>query len=70
MSKPPLDPKLQRALDVCKAVEPHLTGEISFGPEFKAEGVTYHDLAKLCRLGYLIRTGEGRYVVYYRLAKD
>ena len=70
MSKPPLEPKLQRALDLCKTVERHLTGEISFGPEFKAEGVTYHDLAKLARLSYLVKTGEGRYVVYYLLAKD
>jgi hypothetical protein len=54
-----------------KAAAPGLTGEICFrgiGPKFKARGVTYRDLAKLARLGYLTRTGEGRYAVYYRLA--
>jgi hypothetical protein len=70
VQKPLLSPKLKLALDACKAVEPTITGEICFhwiGAEFKAKGVTYHDLAKLARLGYLTRTNEGRYAVYYRL---
>jgi hypothetical protein len=70
MGRPTLTPKLQMALDACRAVGPTITGEICFrniSPEFKAKGVTYHDLAKLARLGYPTRTGEGRYVVYYRL---
>jgi DNA-binding IclR family transcriptional regulator len=47
-----------------------LTGEICFlsiGQKFKAKSVTYRDLAALARLGYLKRTGEGRYCVYYRI---
>jgi hypothetical protein len=63
-----LTPKLRLALDACRAVGPTITGEICFRwicPEFKAKGVTYHDLAKLARLGYLTRTREGRYAVYY-----
>ena len=66
----PLSPKLELALDACHAVGPTLIGEICFdriGKKFKAKGVTYRDLAKLARLGYLDRTGEGRYCVYYRI---
>jgi hypothetical protein len=72
MRKPPLTAKLRIALEACKAVGPTVTGEICFrwiGAEFKSKGVTYHDLAKLARLGYLTRTGEGRYAVYYRLTR-
>jgi hypothetical protein len=68
----PLSSKLQLALKACHVVGPTLTGEICFGwiPEkFKAKGVTYRDLAKLARLGYLKRTGEGRYCVYYRVVQ-
>jgi hypothetical protein len=71
MGKTALTPKLQLALDACRAVGPTITGEICFrwiGPEFKAKGVTHHDLAKLARVGYLTRTREGRYAVYYRLS--
>jgi hypothetical protein len=70
MRKPPLSEKLQLALDACRAVGWTITGEICFrwiGDKFKAKGVTYHDLAALARLGYLQRSGEGRYAVYYRI---
>jgi hypothetical protein len=70
MEKPPLPPRLQMALDACHAVGPSLTGEICFrwiGEAFRAKGVTYRDLAMLARRGYLRRTGQGRYTVYYRL---
>jgi hypothetical protein len=70
MQRSELSPKLQLALNACRAAGPMLTGEIclrSISPQFKAKGVTYHDLAKLARLGYLTRTGEGRYAVCYRL---
>jgi hypothetical protein len=72
MELPPLPPKLQLALKACNAAEPQLTGEICFsgiGKKFKAKGVTYRDLAALARLGYLERTGEGRYCVYYRIVR-
>jgi hypothetical protein len=71
MGRSALSPKLQLALEACRAVGPSITGELCFrwiGPEFKVKGVTYHDLAKLARLGYLTRTCEGRCAVYYRLA--
>jgi hypothetical protein len=67
-----LAPRLRLALAACEAVGPTITGEICFRdirPEFKAKGVTYRDLAKLARLGYLTRTGEGRYAVYYRITR-
>ena len=70
MKKPPLSAKLQLALDACRAVGWTITGEVCFkwiGDEFKTKGVTYRDLAALARLGYLERTGEGRYAVYYRI---
>jgi hypothetical protein len=70
MQKPPLSPRLQLALEVCHAAKPLLTGEITFrciGDEFKAKGVTYHDLAARARRGYLQRSAKGRYTVYYRL---
>jgi hypothetical protein len=70
MPTPPLPPRLQLALDACRAVGPTLTGEICFswiGEEFKAMGVTYRDLAMLARRGYLRQTGRGRYATYYRL---
>jgi hypothetical protein len=70
MRRPALTPKLQLALEACRAAGRTITGEICFrwiSPQFKAKGVTYHDLAKLARLGYLIRTGEGRYAIYNRL---
>jgi hypothetical protein len=70
MRKPPLPPRLQLALEACHAAEPLLTGEINFrciSDEFKAKGVTYHDLAALARRGYLERSAEGRYTVYDRL---
>jgi hypothetical protein len=67
-----LNSKLRLALEACRSASPLLTGEICFrsiSPELKVKGVTYHDLAKLARLGYLARTNEGRYCVYYRLVK-
>ena len=70
MKRPPLPAKLQLALDACRAVGWTITGEVCFkwiGDEFKAKGVTYRDLAALARLGYLVRSGEGRYAVYYRI---
>jgi hypothetical protein len=70
MELPPLPPNLRLALKACNAVGPTLTGEICFawiGEKFKEKGVTYRDLAALARLGYLERSGEGRYCVYYRI---
>jgi hypothetical protein len=67
----PLPPKLQLALDACRAVGWTITGEICFrwiGKDFKAKGVTHRDLAMLARRGYLRKTGEMRCAVYYRLA--
>jgi hypothetical protein len=72
MALPPLSSKLQLALKACHAVGPTITEEICFawiGKKFKAKGVTYRDLAALARLGYLERSGEGRYCVYYRIAR-
>jgi hypothetical protein len=66
-----LTPRLRLALEACQAVGWTITGEVCFrwiGEKFKAQGVTYRDLAALARLGYLVRSGEGRYAVYYRLA--
>jgi hypothetical protein len=63
-----LPARLQLALDACRAARETITGEVCYrwiGADFKAKGVTYRDLAALARLGYLRRTGEGRYAVYY-----
>jgi hypothetical protein len=72
MPPPPLSSKPQLALKACHAVGPTITEEICFrwiGEKFKVKGVTYRDLAALARLGYLKRTGEGRYCVYYRIVQ-
>src|SRR5262245_52516751 len=72
MGLPPLPPKLRLALKACHAVGWTIAGEICFrsiGQKFKTKGVTYRDLAALARLGYLVRSGEGRYCVYYRIAR-
>ncbi len=71
MTRPALTPELKLALAACKAAPPLLTGEITFrciDDRYKVQGVTYHQLTQLARLGYLIRSAEGRYCVYYRLA--
>jgi hypothetical protein len=68
-----LNAKLQLALDACRAATPLLTGEVCFrsiGVDFKKRGVTYRDLAALARLGYLQKSGTGRYVVYYRIVEQ
>jgi hypothetical protein len=72
MPKPSLSPKLRLALNACHAVGWTITGEICFGwisEKFRKKGVSYRDLATLARLGYLRRTGEGRYTVYYRIVE-
>jgi hypothetical protein len=70
METQPLPPRLQLALDACRAVGWTITGDICFawiGKEFKAKGVTYRDLAMLAHRGYLRRTGQMRSAVFYRL---
>ena len=72
MEDSPLPASLQLALDACRAVRASITGEVRYrwiGADFKAKGVTYRDLAALARLGYLRRSGEGRYAVYYRVVR-
>jgi hypothetical protein len=72
VSRPPLTSELRLALEACMAAMPLLTGEITFryvDKRYKAQGVTYHQLAQLARLGYKTRSAEGRYGVYYRVAK-
>lgn len=60
-----LSPNLQLALLACKLVARTTPkGEICFRAipkEYKARGVTYHDLAVLESLGYLAGTGDASY---------
>jgi hypothetical protein len=73
MTKTALTPELRPALAACKAADQLLTGEITFwciNNHYMIQGVTYHQLAQLARLGHLIPSAEGRYGVYYRLASS
>lgn len=64
---PRLPPNLQLALEACReCARTGPGGEIWFNAisqQYKVKGVTRRDLASLERLGRLIRTGEGRYVL-------
>jgi hypothetical protein len=73
METQPLPPRLQLALEACRAVGWTITGDIWFdliGKEFKEKGVTYRDLTMLAHRGYLRRTGQMRSTVYYRLVEQ
>jgi hypothetical protein len=65
-----LTPKLQLALDACKAAPSSADGEICFrwiSDEYKDKGVTPQQLQQLAGLGVLVKTDQNKRGIYYRV---
>lgn len=65
-----LSPRLQLALEACRALGVTSSGEVCFrwiSPEYKAKGVIPQDLMQLARFGRLQRSDQNKRGAYYRL---